>query len=262
MKGLKDKVAVVTGAASGIGKATAQRLTEEGAIVVGSDIAALDSAEWSAIAGSRGSFHHCDVRDEESVAAWVAAARSEHGSVDIVVNAAGVAGGGAAHMVGAEDWDHVLDINLKGTFLVCKHALLSMLETGGGSIVNISSVEGLEATEGSSAYCASKGGVILLTKNLAIDYGRSGIRANCVCPGFIDTPLTASVFGSEGMEEYLKRFIDAHQLARMGRPEEVAAAVIWLASEEASFVTGHAMAVDGGFTAGHRFGMTELMGLP
>lgn len=262
MKGLEGKIALVTGAASGIGKASAARLAAEGAIVVGSDVVLLSDEEWAEIAPGGGHFSVCDVRDEAVVAAWVQGARSTHSRVDIVVNAAGVAGGGAAHMVDGDDWDRVLDINLKGTFLVCKHALLSMLETGGGSIVNISSVEGLEATEGSSAYCASKGGVILLTKNLAIDYGRSGVRANCVCPGFIDTPLTSSVFGSEGMDGYLKRFVDAHQLARMGRPEEVAAAIVWLASEEASFVTGHAMAVDGGFTAGHRFGMTELMGLP
>ena len=172
-----------------------------------------------------------------------------------------VAGGGPAHLVSVEDWDRVLDINLKGTFLVCKHVLALMLEQGQGSIVNIASVEGLEATEGSSSYTASKGGVVLLTKNLAIDYGRAGIRVNSLCPGFIDTPLTRSIFEQEGMEEYLQRFAHAHQLGRIGQPTEIAAAASFLASDDSSFVTGHSLVVDGGYTAGHRMGFGKLMGL-
>jgi NAD(P)-dependent dehydrogenase (short-subunit alcohol dehydrogenase family) len=135
-----------------------------------------------------------------------------------------------------------------------------MLAARSGSIVNLASVEGLEGFEGGSAYNASKGGVVMLTRNLAIDYGRRGIRANCLCPGLIETSMTASVF-APGMEKLRERFVEAHQLGRAGRPEEVAAAALFLASDEASFVTGHALVVDGGFLAGHRVGISELLGL-
>jgi len=128
-----------------------------------------------------------------------------------------------------------------------------------GSIINFASIEGLEGTEGGSAYNASKGGVVLLTKNMAIDYGRLGIRVNCVCPGFIETPMFESVMDLMG--EYRDRYREEHKLGRFGRPEEVAAATLFLASDDASFVTGHALVVDGGFTAGMRSGLSDsLMG--
>ena len=136
-----------------------------------------------------------------------------------------------------------------------------MLEQGAGSIVNIASIEGLEASEGGSAYNASKAGVVLLTRNMAMDYGRRGLRVNAICPGFVDTPLFNQVFDLAGLEEYRGRILEAHQLGRAGRPEEIANAALFLASDEASFVTGHALVVDGGFTAGHRMGLTKLMGL-
>jgi len=179
----------------------------------------------------------------------------------VVVNAAGVAGGGAAHMLATEEWDRVIDINLKGTFLVAKHAVAVMLEKQSGSIINIASIEGLEGNEGGTAYNASKGGVVLLTKNMAMDYGRKGIRVNAVCPGFIETPLAKTVFEGEVMEGYLQKIIANTQLGRYGQPEEIAAAALFLASDDASFVTGHSLVVDGGLTAGHRVGFTELMGL-
>ena len=155
----------------------------------------------------------------------------------------------------------MLDINLKGTFIVCKHALRGMLEKGGGSIVNIASIEGIEGTEGGSGYNASKGGVVLLTKNMAIDYGRKGIRVNCVCPGLVDTPMTRCIFDVDGMREHWRSFEQAHALGRAARPEEIAAAICFLSSDDASFVSGSAMVVDGGLTAGHRFGFAEMMGL-
>jgi NAD(P)-dependent dehydrogenase (short-subunit alcohol dehydrogenase family) len=249
---LDGKVGVVTGAASGIGEATAARFRSEGATVVGWDLEGADVA--------------VDVRDEDAVAAAVAAVVAAHGRLDAVVHAAGVAGGGPVHLVAADEWDRVVDVNLKGTFLVGKHATAAMLRqepVAGerGSIVNIASVEGLAGTEGGSTYNAAKGGVVILTRNMAIDYGRSGIRVNAVCPGFIDTPMLRAVFDTEGMVDVLADITAAHQLGRLGRAGEIAAVATFLCSRDASFVTGVALPVDGGYTAGHRHGVSELMGL-
>jgi meso-butanediol dehydrogenase / (S,S)-butanediol dehydrogenase / diacetyl reductase len=259
---LQDKVALITGAASGIGAACALRFAQEGARVAGFDQHEAPAGWQAVVAATPGSFFQTgDVRDEPVVAAAVGAVVERLGRVDVLVNAAGVGGGGPVHMLAVEEWDRVVDVNLKGTFLCCKHAVARMLDQGGGNVVNIASIEGLEGTEGGSAYNASKGGVVLLTRNVAIDYARRAIRVNCICPGFIDTPLTASVFDLPGLAAVRDRFVDAHHLGRMGRPEEIAAAALFLASDDASFVTGHALVVDGGFTAGRRFGILEMLGL-
>jgi NAD(P)-dependent dehydrogenase (short-subunit alcohol dehydrogenase family) len=255
MSRLEGKVAIVTGAASGIGAATARRFEAEGATTVRMDVTPSDGVVT------------LDVRDEAAVAAAFAAVQSEHGRIDVLMNAAGVAGGGPVHSMEETEWDRVIDVNLKGTFLTNKAAIALMLEQAlnaidqRGSIVNVASIEGIEGTEGGSAYNASKGGVVILTKNMALDYGRRGIRANCICPGFIDTPMMAAVFGMEGMEDVRKSFVDAHALGRCGEPEEIAAAALFLASDDASFVTGSALVVDGGYTAGHQHGIAEMMGL-
>jgi NAD(P)-dependent dehydrogenase (short-subunit alcohol dehydrogenase family) len=186
---------------------------------------------------------------------------STHGRLDVVVNAAGVAGGGPVHLVALAEWERVVAVNLTGTFLVCKHALGPMMAQRSGSIINVASIEGIQGTEAGSVYNASKGGVVLLTKNLAIDYGRLGIRANCICPGFIDTPMLQSVMGSEGMAAVRERYEAEHKLGRFGRADEIAAAALFLASDESSFVTGHSLVVDGGYTAGTRTELATLLGL-
>jgi NAD(P)-dependent dehydrogenase (short-subunit alcohol dehydrogenase family) len=263
MRRLEGKCAFVTGAASGIGSATALRFAEEGACVVGFDSTDVCDERWQETVRLLPDSFFCmgDVRDEDGVSRAVSLAKERFGRLDAVVNSAGVAGGGPVHLLTVEEWDRVIDVNLKGTFLVCKHVLPIMLAQRTGSIINIASIEGLVASEGGSAYNASKAGVVLLTRNMAMDYGRMGIRANAICPGFIETPMLHQVFGMEGMDEYRRRILDASQVGRAGRPEEIANAALFLASDESSFVTGHTLVADGGFTAGHRVGFTKLMGL-
>ena len=258
---LEGKVAIVTGAASGIGFACAKRYAEEGALVVGCDLAETASWDQVASAAKGAQFHIADVRDEGAQQAVAAAALGEFSRIDILVTAAGVAGGGPVHLLSVEDWQRVQDVNLKGTFLSAKAVLPAMIAQRSGSIITIASIEGLEGGEGASTYNASKGGVVILTKNLALDYGRVGIRANAICPGFIETPMFASVMNGAGFETYRQRIRDQHKLGRFGRPEEIAGAAFFLASDDSSFVTGQALAVDGGFTAGHWVGITGLMGL-
>ncbi|MEY2591147.1 MAG: hypothetical protein QOJ67_3131 [Acidimicrobiaceae bacterium] len=245
---LEGRVALVTGGTSGLGAACAERFGKEGATVVTLDVTA-------------GADHVVDVTDEAGVAAAVDAVVAAHGRLDIVVNSAGVPGGGPVHLVELADWQKVIDVNLTGTFLVSKHALRHMHPQGSGSIINIASIEGIEGTEGGSSYNASKGGVVILTKNMAVDYGAAGIRVNCICPGFIDTPMFRGVMDSPGMADHKETYRRQHKLQRFGRPEEIAGAAYFLASDDASFVTGHALVVDGGFTAGMRAGIMEGMGL-
>jgi len=260
---MDGRVCMITGAASGIGAASALRFAEEGARLAGFDLKPAEGGAWAEAAALAGDalFETGDVRDVGRIDAFVAAVRERFGRVDVLVNSAGVGAGGYVHLLDPDEWDRVVDVNLKGTFLFCRAVLPAMIEQGHGSIVNLASIEGVEGMELTSAYNASKGGVVLLTKNMAIDYARRGVRVNCICPGFIDTPLLAEVFGNPEMATVREKIVDAHMLGRLGRPEEVANAALFLASEESSFVTGHALVVDGGFTAGHRFGIGRMLGL-
>jgi len=264
---LEGKSVLVTGASSGIGLASVARFAREGARVVGFDLNAPVADLDLPAGGPEVTFAEGDVRDEAAVAAVVDATVAEHGRIDAVVTAAGIAGGGPAHLVERDEWQRVLDVNLTGTFLCAKHAIARMLDQDlvdgeRGSVVTVASVEGLEGTAGGSSYNASKGAVVILTKNLAIDYGRAGIRANAICPGFIETPLLEGVFGMPGMEDVRESIRREHKLRRLGRADEIAAVALFLISADASFVSGQAIAVDGGYTAGRDHGVTDMFGIP
>ena len=265
---LAGKNAFITGAGSGIGLAAAKRFAQEGASVFGADLQNAEGGdegggEWAEVQqmAPASDFFTLDVTAETQQTEIVDGIVAKHGPIDIVMTAAGVASGGFVHMLDAKEWQRVIDINLTGTMLSVKACLKSMIENKSGSIITVASVEGLEGCEGGSGYNASKGGVVLLTKNLACDYGRLGIRANAICPGFIETPMFKAAI-IEGMgEERADPIRYQHKLGRWGKPEEIAGAALFLASEDASFVSGVALPVDGGYTAGHYYGLAELAGL-
>lgn len=259
MSNLNNKVAMITGAASGIGLACARRYAQEGAIIIGLDRNRTDA--WSSFEAATDDcrFHQADVTDAGATNAAVAETVEEFGRIDILLTAAGIGEAGPVNMLDEDTWDRVINVNLKGTFLSIKAVLDTMMAQRSGSIVTVASVEGLNGTEGGSAYNASKGGVVMLTKNIAIDYGRLGIRCNSICPGFIDTPLLHEVM--DAMPDFKKDVERETKMGRFGKPEEIAGAACFLASDDASFVTGHSLVVDGGYTAGHSHGIVELMGL-
>jgi len=249
---LSDRVALVTGAASGIGNACARRFAEEGARVAGLDVQE-PGPDWQRVVelAPDAEFFPCDVRNDDAIAKTVQAVVDQFGAIDALVNAAGVSGAGSVTDCPIEEWDRVVDINLKGTYLVSRHVVPHMLARGRGSVVNLASIEGLEGMNSQAAYNASKGGVVLLTRNMAIDYGPAGIRVNCLCPGLIETPMT-EILRSGELKSIHDEFIRLHMLKRPGKPEEVAACALFLVSDDASFVTGHALTVDGGMTAGRQ----------
>jgi NAD(P)-dependent dehydrogenase (short-subunit alcohol dehydrogenase family) len=248
--GLDGRVVLVTGAASGIGRATAQLLAGLGARVVASDIDAQAGAAAAAAladAGAQVRFVAADVADEQDgVAAVVAEAVAAFGRLDGAANCAGVGGGhGETHDYPVEAWDRIVAVNLRGTWLALRAELPAILAHGdGGAIVNVSSTLGLRGAPSASAYSASKHGVIGLTKTAAIEYAQRGIRVNAVCPGAIDTPMMDETFARfPGFREVLTGFVP---LGRMGAAGEVATAIAWLLSDAASFVTGEALTVEGG----------------
>ncbi|MCL5075713.1 MAG: SDR family oxidoreductase [Chloroflexi bacterium] len=250
---LKDKVAIITGAGSGIGRATALLFAREGAKVVVADLAQVMGEETvRAIRGEGGEaiFVQVDVSRAADAERMVGAAIASYGRLDILFNNAGINLLGRVTETTEEDWDKVIAVNLKGVFLCSKYALLEMIKQGSGVIINASSAAGIVGLRNLAAYTASKGGVLQLTKNMALDYAPYNIRINALCPGVIETPMTEQVIESQADPAEARRFYERNRpLGRMGRPEEVAYAALYLASAEASYVTGAALPVDGGYTA-------------
>ena len=248
---LTGKVALVTGGGSGIGRASALTFAREGAKVVVADVAVEGGEETVRLiqqGGGEAVFVKADVSRAAEVEALVARAVQTYGRLDCAHNNAGIEGAAATVVDYAEDaWERVIAINLKGVWLCMKYEIPQLLKQGGGALVNTASTAGLVGYRGGSAYVASKHGVVGLTKTAALEYAKAGVRVNAVCPGAIDTPMMGRLTGHR--PQRAERMAAAEPVGRMGRPEEIAEAVVWLCSEAASFVTGHAMAVDGGLTA-------------
>jgi NAD(P)-dependent dehydrogenase (short-subunit alcohol dehydrogenase family) len=254
MNRVAGKIALVTGGASGLGAESARRLAREGAAVMLTDLAAdVGEAIVAEIvaAGGRAAFLAHDVTSEGDWARVVSGAVERYGRLDILVNNAGVSGGPFELMTHtAEDWRRILSVNLDGVFFGLRHAGPAIAESGGGSVINLSSILGKVAMPGAAAYCASKGAVLMLTKAAALEWAPLGIRVNSIHPGFIDTPMVSgALHRAENGNELREMIISRHALGRLGEPREIADAVVFLASDESSFMTGSELVVDGGYTA-------------
>ena len=250
---LENKVAVITGGASGIGAATVKRFCAEGAAVVIADLNRAGGRELVdavTATGGRATFQHTDVSVEADAHAAMQRAVAAYGRLDVVFNNAGLGGAiGSLEETSVEDWDRTQAVLLRGVFLGIKHAIPHLRAAGGGSIISTASVAGLRGGAGPHSYSAAKAGVINLTRSASLELGRDHIRVNCICPGGIHTPLISSRF--PGGDEALTPLLAMLQpLPRAGYPEDIAAMALFLASDESAFVTGAAMVVDGGFTAG------------
>lgn len=241
---LDGKVAVITGAGSGMGRAATRVFVREGAKVLAADISGRQD-ETAAELGGAVVACKCDVTNESDVEAMFSAALETFGRVDAVLNVAGIGSFAMLADLPVEEYEKVMAVNLKGVVLGTKHGIKAMIPTGGGAIVNWSSIGGLGASAGTSAYSMTKAGVISVTKSAAVEHGSDGIRANAICPGFIETELT----GGPGSARHFPQLIDSTALKRPGQPEEVAELAAFLASDRASYISGAIIPIDGGTTA-------------
>jgi 3-oxoacyl-[acyl-carrier protein] reductase len=245
LRGLTDKGVLVSGGSSGIGHATVRRFLAEGSRVVFCGLEEVEvrdaEAEFASLGAVEGRV--CDVSREDQVARLVEAAEATLGSVDVLINNAGIAHKDSFLDMDVAEWDRILRVNLRGMFLVAQAVARRMVSRGAGVIVNMASTNALGGEENLAHYNASKGGVLQLTRTMAVELGRLGIRVNCLCPGFIRTPLNDAISDEEFMVAYVS---DKIPLGRAGTPEEVAAAYAFLASDDASFIHGEALVIDGG----------------
>ncbi|MGP8068663.1 MAG: SDR family oxidoreductase [Candidatus Bathyarchaeia archaeon] len=250
---LQGKVAVITGGTDGIGKAIAVTFAKEGAkiMIVGRDEKKGQNALEEVRRFGEATYFKGDVSDSPQVRKLVEDTIQRYGRIDVLINDAAVCPPGNVVTTSEETWDQVIDVNLKGVFLCCKYMIPHMQKTGGGAIVNIGSINSLMAMENEAAYDASKGGVLMLTRAMALDFAKARIRVNCICPGAIETPmLKASLDTSPDPKAARQSLTAKHPLRRTGTPDEVAQAALFLATDASSFVTGAVIPVDGGILAG------------
>ncbi len=243
---LQNRVAIVTGGASGIGKATAELFVKEGAKVIIGDLASSKGAEVAQQIGA--TFMATEVRESKQIEALVKSATTRFGRLDVMYNNAGIGPSGPLLQFSEEDYHRTIAVDLDSVFWGLKHAGAVMVAQGRGAIVSTASVAGVSGSPGLSAYNAAKHGVVGLTRNAALEFARFGVRVNCVCPGVIETPLVMDNFA--GFEGARKMLDGLHPMGRMGQPIEIAKAVLFLACDDSSFITGHALVVDGGMMAG------------